>query len=570
MEFHRTRLIPTQHHLFSPTVLLLVLHLYLMLRQIFGCLMIGILPTPSSPKSLESQIAPATIKFPRFGHSLLPKCWVLFVMYSTFLWTQIIVIRKHLRNRRSINVDWHDLLSMRQSQGEKITLFVARLKRQSRVLGATPAKELNGTIELLQALESADIDSSAMHEKNIVAALGPSKPKQPIKIKHHGNKKSFTPAKHQPKLHGMSDQFPCSNCGTLHGSNICPSSSRECTYCHNKGHFANFCRKRDPLLTDMRTSATNDPDYQFLLEAVINGTPINPYKNIWSSLTINDGLLHHGHKARVPTSLRPEILRRLYEVGGNQFLAVVDRSTGYPFVYHWSHAPTSSQVSMALLKIFSSFGAPLIIRWHNGPQFSTSNFRDFLGKCNIDWRPSSPYNPKSNGLVERIVRTLKDTMSRLGAQNLNSQVLEALLLLRNTPRLDGASPAFRMFRRIFRTQIPTLDLNRPCDIEQANVKRSATRTRQNSHHDKHTRPLSELLQGTHVRIQHPISKRWQPGGTILNRHGGGHFYAILLNGKTIHRNRRFLKSISTPITTLPATHGSSLSSSNGLFTFAFQ
>lgn len=143
------------------------------------------------------------------------------------------------------------------------------------------------------------------------------------------------------------------------------------------------------------------------------------------------------------------------------------------------------------------FGFPLVIRGDNGPQFSSSIFASFCHTWGIEWCPSSPYNPQSNGLAERTVRTLKETLLKLPKVDISTtEALEVILLLRNTPREDGASPAMRMFSRVLRTRIPTrVDITPPIDFIKHDLKRADSRSRQESLRfasSRHQRQRSKL------------------------------------------------------------------------------
>ena len=56
----------------------------------------------------------------------------------------------------------------------------------------------------------------------------------------------------------------------------------------------------------------------------------------------------------------------LFESGGNKYLSILDRSSGFPFVAKLT-TTTTDMVIWELLKIFAQFGFPEIIRSDNGP-----------------------------------------------------------------------------------------------------------------------------------------------------------------------------------------------------------
>ncbi|XP_065322518.1 igE-binding protein-like [Gordionus sp. m RMFG-2023] len=60
-----------------------------------------------------------------------------------------------------------------------------------------------------------------------------------------------------------------------------------------------------------------------------------------------------------------------------------------------------------LKKWFARFGIPKYIVSDNGPQFLSGEFRRYCDLNNIRHICSAPYHPKTNGLAEHTVRTLK-------------------------------------------------------------------------------------------------------------------------------------------------------------------
>ena len=58
----------------------------------------------------------------------------------------------------------------------------------------------------------------------------------------------------------------------------------------------------------------------------------------------------------------------LFEQDG-QFLVVVDRALGYPWIKRWENSPTTSKVIAAILPWMTDFGIPKRLRSDGGPQF---------------------------------------------------------------------------------------------------------------------------------------------------------------------------------------------------------
>ena len=55
-------------------------------------------------------------------------------------------------------------------------------------------------------------------------------------------------------------------------------------------------------------------------------------------------------------------------------------------------------------------GKPKILLTDNGTEFANGLFTDYLKFNNIEKRNTKPYNPRCNGVAERIIQSLKDSL----------------------------------------------------------------------------------------------------------------------------------------------------------------
>ena len=92
----------------------------------------------------------------------------------------------------------------------------------------------------------------------------------------------------------------------------------------------------------------------------------------------------------------------LFECKGKHYLVMVDRFSYYIWVKELRSLTTNS-VLQTLDSWFSDFGYPFIIISDNGPQFR-EEFKTYCAENGIIHAPSSPYNPRSNGLAESAVK----------------------------------------------------------------------------------------------------------------------------------------------------------------------
>ena len=123
----------------------------------------------------------------------------------------------------------------------------------------------------------------------------------------------------------------------------------------------------------------------------------------------------------------------LFSFGGKDYLICIDHWSGYPF-----YQLLCSLISNAILKILTSwfnlFGWPSSIRSDGGPQFC-GEFRCFCEKHGIRHELSAPYNPKSNGLAEAGVKSVKNILRKCASSGADPDFM--LYECPNVPRSDG-------------------------------------------------------------------------------------------------------------------------------------
>ena len=226
------------------------------------------------------------------------------------------------------------------------------------------------------------------------------------------------------------------------------------------------------------------------------------------------------------------------------YLLIVDAYSGF-FEVEMLEDTTSSTVIAHLKKIFARHGIPENLLSDNGPQYSSRKFKDFADGWGFNHKTSSPRYPRSNGLAERTVQTVKNLLKK--AKDNGKDPYLVLLAYRDTPRGDGLqSPAQLLFGRKLRTQLPTtaavLKPHTPNErqVQDKLVKRQETAK---YHHDNHARkmPLKPLEPGALVRIHD--GKEWIPGEVVEKDPLPRSFRVRTEDGTTIRRNRSHLKDI---------------------------
>ena len=97
---------------------------------------------------------------------------------------------------------------------------------------------------------------------------------------------------------------------------------------------------------------------------------------------------------------------------GNKFVLVtVDICTRFVFLEPLPNKEAQT-IARALFKLFCGIGFPKIVQSDNGTEFVNAICKLMNQKLKIDHRLSTPYHPRSNGVAERFVRTMKDNIKK--------------------------------------------------------------------------------------------------------------------------------------------------------------
>ena len=187
-------------------------------------------------------------------------------------------------------------------------------------------------------------------------------------------------------------------------------------------------------------------------------------------------------------------------IQGKMLFLVVDAHSKWPEV-HILTSTTAARTIQVLREIFARYGVPKQLVSDNGPQFTSQDFAEFMGRNGIKHTRTAPYHPASNGAVERLVQSVKHGV-RAGVRSgvPLEQALQAFLLrYRTTPHTTtGVAPSTLMLGRDLRTQ---WDLLRPELQERVEGKQA----QQSMSHNQHSRKR-ELVMGSVV-----WARSWREG-----------------------------------------------------------
>ena len=155
----------------------------------------------------------------------------------------------------------------------------------------------------------------------------------------------------------------------------------------------------------------------------------------------------------IPTRPWEKVGSDLFELSGQHYIVITDYYSSYPEVFKLNKTG-SVQVIEVLKDAFSRHGIPTEVVSDNGSQYTSRAFKQFAKEWEFDHTRSSPRYPRSNGLAESSVKTVKTMLKKCIATN--SDIKKGLLAIRNTPLSCGASPAELLMNRQLSDNIPRL------------------------------------------------------------------------------------------------------------------
>ena len=231
----------------------------------------------------------------------------------------------------------------------------------------------------------------------------------------------------------------------------------------------------------------------------------------------------------------------LFEFESKTYLLTVDYYSKYIDTVELSSGTTTTVIN-ALKTIFATHGIPVRLRSDNGPQFSSSEFKDFCKSYGIEHETSSPHFQSSNGEAERAIQTVK----RLWKKSSDKQL--SLLDYRTTP-IEGLnlSPSQLLMGRRPRNVLPaSKELLKPSSDNTETVKKhfNKEKTKQKFYYDhrKGAKELPPLESSTNIRMSPlPGTKSWVPG-TVVEPYGKPRSYIVKSGNRLYRRNRKHLRT----------------------------
>ena len=248
---------------------------------------------------------------------------------------------------------------------------------------------------------------------------------------------------------------------------------------------------------------------------------------------------------------------------GHYYLVIVDRYSNWPIVERAEHG--SQGLISCLKQTFTTFGIAEELSSDGGPEFMSTDFKQFMKQWGIHHRVSSVAYPHSNCRAEIGVKTVKrllmDNVAPNGSLHLDN-FQRAILNYRNTPDRDTRlSPAQCIFGRPIRDFLPI----HPGRYHPHMMWSDTLNRREDALRDRHikcaerlsisTKRLPPLVVGDKVRVQNqtgPQPLKWDRTGVIVEVRQFDQ-YVVRLDGsrRVTLRNRKFLRKYIPALTPLP-------------------
>ena len=129
--------------------------------------------------------------------------------------------------------------------------------------------------------------------------------------------------------------------------------------------------------------------------------------------------------------------------GYKYLLVFVDTFSGWTEAFPTKNETVQIVAKKILEEILPRYGFPVMIGSDNGPAFVSKVSQGLASRLGADWKLHCAYRPQSSGQVERMNRTLKETLTKLTMETGANWVVllpYALFRVRNSPYKLGLTP----------------------------------------------------------------------------------------------------------------------------------
>jgi transposase InsO family protein len=136
--------------------------------------------------------------------------------------------------------------------------------------------------------------------------------------------------------------------------------------------------------------------------------------------------------------------------GYKYLLVLVDTFSGWTEAFPTKHETAQTVIKKLLEAILLRYGMPALLSSDSGPAFASQVTQELAKILGAKWKLHCTYRPQSSGQVERMNRTLKETLTKLTMETGGDWVALlpfALYWVWNSPYQLGLTPYEIMFGR---------------------------------------------------------------------------------------------------------------------------
>ena len=202
--------------------------------------------------------------------------------------------------------------------------------------------------------------------------------------------------------------------------------------------------------------------------------------------------------------------------GNDYFLVVIDSHSKWIEVRHMSFITTQRTIDELGL-IFATHGLSEEVVSENGPQFTSTDFTEFMRKNGMKHTLVPPYHPQSNGTADRSVRVVKDDLVKQVLEgnkgiSMRHRLAKFLFRYRTTRHsTTDVTPAEFMVKRHLRTKSSLIKPNLAQVVENKQEK-------QKMYKDLKCKRERSFARNDSVRVRNPRANSktdtWIPGTVI--------------------------------------------------------
>ncbi|XP_055542899.1 uncharacterized protein K02A2.6-like [Wyeomyia smithii] len=238
---------------------------------------------------------------------------------------------------------------------------------------------------------------------------------------------------------------------------------------------------------------------------------------------------------------------------GKSLLVVVCYTSRFIQVEAMKPATTQKVIS-ALLRMFALFGVPRSITADNGPQFRSSELKQFCTSYGIHLNLSTPYWPEQNGAVERQMRNIgrRIKISTIQGTDWEHDLMSYLLMYHATPQeTTGVAPSKMMLGRELLTTMPSINKCNNLELEPMRDRDMMLKEKNKARSDERRHATShQLKEGDTVIMRNQQTGSLQPTFTaeefnVAEVNGSKITVRSKQSGKTYFRNSAHLKKLQT-------------------------